>query len=180
MTILLLPGLYNSGPDHWQSRWEQQLPGARRVQQISWDQPQLEDWLHALSQAVSACDDEVYLVTHSLGCMLAAHWFQRGQPGLAFSGQVRGALLVAPPDVGRNTFPAPSFSPMPKMKFPVAVKIVASENDPWCDFVTAENWARTTGATFHPLGAYGHINAESGLGDWKQGQDWLRELQQNF
>jgi predicted alpha/beta hydrolase family esterase len=27
--ILLVPGLHNSGPDHWQSRWHQQFPSGR-------------------------------------------------------------------------------------------------------------------------------------------------------
>ena len=31
--ILIVPGLYNSGPDHWQSHWERELPNAQRVEQ---------------------------------------------------------------------------------------------------------------------------------------------------
>ena len=32
--ILIVPGLYNSGPDHWQSHWERDLPGAVRVERL--------------------------------------------------------------------------------------------------------------------------------------------------
>ncbi|WP_265449711.1 alpha/beta hydrolase, partial [Aeromonas salmonicida] len=28
--ILLVPGLHNSGPDHWQSRWHQYFPHWQR------------------------------------------------------------------------------------------------------------------------------------------------------
>lgn len=180
MTILLLPGLFNSDAEHWQSKWEQQLPGAVRVQQQDWQDPQLTDWLAGLSSAVAQCEDEVWLVAHSLGCILAAHWLAGGQPGMRYPGQVRAALLVAPPDVGRTGFPATSFAPTPSKIFPIPVKIVASENDPWCDFAVAQDWARRTGATFHSLGAAGHINSESGLNDWKQGQLWLAGLQSEF
>ncbi|RZI94330.1 MAG: alpha/beta hydrolase, partial [Rubrivivax sp.] len=33
--VLLLPGWQNSGPDHWQSRWER-LHGDERVEQHDW------------------------------------------------------------------------------------------------------------------------------------------------
>ena len=29
--VLILPGLYNSGPEHWQSHWERAHPEFRRV-----------------------------------------------------------------------------------------------------------------------------------------------------
>jgi predicted alpha/beta hydrolase family esterase len=38
--------------------------------------------------------------------------------------------------------------------------------------VFAEAW----GAEYHVIGAKGHINADSGLGDWPEGQAWLDEL----
>jgi predicted alpha/beta hydrolase family esterase len=37
-TVLILPGWQNSGPDHWQSRWEA-LYGYQRVQQHDWMRP---------------------------------------------------------------------------------------------------------------------------------------------
>jgi predicted alpha/beta hydrolase family esterase len=82
--------------------------------------------------------------------------------------------LVAPPGVNRENFPAPSFAPMPTTSFPFP-KVVASDDDPWCEIEVAENWARS-GGKFHNIGAYGHINGDSGLGVWKQGQDYLSSL----
>ena len=36
--VLILPGLYNSGPDHWQSRWEAAHREFRRVMQdVPWN-----------------------------------------------------------------------------------------------------------------------------------------------
>lgn len=174
--ILLLPGLYNSGPAHWQSLWEAEMPNALRVQQHNWDQPQKDDWLLNLSAAINAASEEVVLVAHSLGCALTAWWVASGMPGVEDKNKVRAALLVAPPDVGRTAFPASSFAPMPDMAFPFPVTVVASDDDPWCDVQIAQDWARAWGADLHIISAKGHINGESGLGSWKQGQGWLSAL----
>jgi len=170
MKILLLPGLHNSGPQHWQSLWETKHADMQRVQQADWDQPQLNVWMAGLSAAVNACQDDVILVAHSLGCALTAWWFASGQPGNLKQDKVKAAFLVAAPDVGRAGFPAPSFSP------PVPATVIASENDPWCDFSVAKRWAECWNATFHSVGACGHINGDSGLGEWESGQIWLAEL----
>ncbi|MBI3286217.1 MAG: alpha/beta hydrolase [Burkholderiales bacterium] len=176
MKILILPGIDNSGPAHWQSLWEASLPNAERVQQRDWAQPQREDWVAALSAAVNASQQEVVLVAHSLGCALVAWWVALDMPGVHDKQRVKAALLVAPPDVERREFPAASFAPMPLTRLPFASKIVASENDIWCEMPRAQAWAQAWGGEFHHLGARGHINGESGLGAWQQGRHWLNEL----
>lgn len=178
-TILLLPGLYNSGPDHWQSLWEAERPEVHRVQQRDWENPQCADWIAALSAAVNEASGPVVLAAHSLGCALVAWWAAQGMPGVADRAKVQGALLVAPPDVNRPDFPAPSFGPMPTNTLPFTCKVIASSDDPWCDRAVAEQWASKWGAQFHLIGAYGHINGESGLGAWEQGQAWLGDLQRS-
>ena len=72
-TVLILPGWQNSGPAHWQSRWEA-LHGFTRVQQHDWMQPLRGDWMVQLEEAVLAAPHPVILVAHSLGCMLTAAW----------------------------------------------------------------------------------------------------------
>jgi predicted alpha/beta hydrolase family esterase len=47
--ILIIPGYTNSGPDHWQSRWERQLSTARRVEQANWDEPKRAEWVARVS-----------------------------------------------------------------------------------------------------------------------------------
>ncbi|HTD03117.1 alpha/beta hydrolase [Undibacterium sp.] len=175
-TTLLLPGLYNSAPGHWQSIWEQTLPATIRVQQQNWELPQKDDWVASLAAAVAAVDGPVVLAAHSLGCALVAWWVRQGMPGAGQAGRIKGALLVAPPGVERAAFPAPSFAPMPTMRLPFTCKVIASSNDPWCDMAVTEAWARQWGAQLHNIGAKGHINGESGLGAWQQGQDWLKQV----
>ena len=152
------------------------MPNVTRVQQDNWDQPELDLWMAKLSEEIEQCKEDVILVAHSLGCALAVHWISSPHSSVLHVKQVKGLFLVAPPDVGQNTFPAPSFSPMPDVRLPIASTLIASDNDPWCDFALATHWAQCWGSDFHSLGAKGHINGESGLGHWEQGQTWLAQL----
>src|SRR5512141_250130 len=99
-TILILPGLNNSGQGHWQTLWQEILPNARRVQQQDWDNPKREDWVAALDAEIQAADGTLTLVAHSLGCALAVWWAAECCAAMHAS-KVTGALLVAPPDVER-------------------------------------------------------------------------------
>jgi predicted alpha/beta hydrolase family esterase len=176
MRILLLPGLYNSDHEHWQSHWERDLPNAQRVLQQDWTNPTRQDWVATLDAAIAASGEPVILVAHSLGCALVAWWAATSAATAEQKARVRGALLVAPPDVTRAQFPAPSFSPMPINCLPFTTIVVASEDDPWCELSLAQQWALEWGAQFHCIGALGHINSESALGEWQQGQQWLLQL----
>lgn len=126
-TTLILPGVGNSGPDHWQSRWLALHHDFHRVLQDDWDRPALEAWCHNLEAAVHDAPAPVILVAHSLGCLLAVHWAERT------SLLVRGALLVAPPDPASPAFPpeAAGFGPVPLHRLPFPTILVASSNDPY-------------------------------------------------
>ena len=50
--ILIVPGYQGSGPDHWQTRWEQKLSTAHRVEQAEWSKPVREDWTRELIKEV--------------------------------------------------------------------------------------------------------------------------------
>lgn len=170
--ILLLPGLYDSGPDHWQSLWERNHPAWRRVRQREWTSPRCADWVAALQEAISASDTPVILVAHSLGCCLVVHW------ALHHKGLVKGALLVAPPDVEAPTFPAhvTGFTPTPLTRLPFPATVVASTNDPFCSLACARSFADHWGARLRVLGPLGHINERSGLGAWPAGLKLVAEL----
>lgn len=180
-TILILPGLFNSGEGHWQTVWEAKLPNAIRVQQSDWNTPDRARWVANLDDAVAASERPVILAAHSLGCALIAWWAKEcgNRPHAA---KVTGALLVAPPDVEHSTFPTfvTGFSPMPCTTLPFRSIVVASSNDPWCALPKAQNWATQWGAQFHDIGSRGHINAESGLDNWPQGLHWIGALQESL
>jgi len=174
--VLILPGWQNSGPAHWQSRWER-AHGYRRVEQHDWMAPQRGDWMARLEDVVLGADGPVVLVAHSLGCILTAAWAAHSRS----TARVRGALLVAPGDCERDDLrdQLPSWSPIVRQRLPFPAVLVGSQNDPYCGFERAQALAADWGARFIDLGHAGHINADSGLGDWPQGRAWLQELQKD-
>ena len=172
-TALILPGIGDSGPGHWQTLWEMASPSIfKRVHQRDWEQPVCADWLEALEKAVSMSGDHVVLVAHSLACLLVVHW------AAVTHRQISGALLVAPPDPDAASFPeqAVGFSPLPIRPLPFQSIVVASTNDPYGAHEFARSFASALGSRFVSIGAAGHINAESGLGEWREGISLFREL----
>ncbi len=169
--LLILPGYGNSGPQHWQSLWERLLPGTLRVQQRDWDQPTLDEWVAALDAAISACAGPPVLVAHSLGVSATVHWAAR------YPRPIRGALLVAPPDLDNPEVPAScrSFAPTPRQRLPFRSILVASRDDPYASFACSKQMARDWGSRLEDAGHTGHINSDSGLGEWPWGQALLRE-----
>lgn len=171
--VLILPGWQSSGPDHWQSRWEA-LYGYRRVEQHDWMRPKRGDWIARLEDVILATDGPVVLVAHSLGCILTAAWAQVSRS----TGRVQGALLVGPGDAEREELRGvlPSWSPIVRQPLPFPSILVGSRDDPYCAFDRVEGLARDWGSRFIDHGHRGHINAESGLGDWPEGHAWLGTL----
>lgn len=174
--ILLIPGLNNSGPDHWQSHWERNRPDCQRVELGMWDRPHRNTWVNQLNLAIRQADRPVVLVAHSLGCLAVAWWAALEQPKL--DDPVIGALLVAPPDV--DFFPMDerllSFAPTPSAPLPFASILAASHDDPYMGIRAARRLARLWGSNFADVGKIGHINAQSGIGDWEFGQFLLEML----
>jgi len=170
--VLVLPGLYDSGPDHWQTRWSAVRPGFRRVEQADWVTPRCADWIARLDEAVERTGPEALLVAHSAACALAAHWTA------LHPRTIRGALLVAPSDVDAPTFPlgATGFAPMPLQRLPFPTIVVASANDPYVSLDRARTFAERWGSRFVSIGDNGHINSASGLGDWPEGLRILEAL----
>jgi predicted alpha/beta hydrolase family esterase len=175
--VLLLPGWYNSGPTHWQSLWEAQH-GYVRVQQHDWERPLRGDWQIQLEETLLACDTDntgpVVLVAHSLGCILVAAWAAHSRN----THRVQGALLVAPGDAEREEIRSqlPSWSPIARQRLPFPSILLGSRNDPYCRFERAQSLAADWGARFIDYGECGHINADSGLGDWPEGHALLQTL----
>ncbi|MFL6667489.1 MAG: RBBP9/YdeN family alpha/beta hydrolase [Burkholderia ambifaria] len=166
-SIVIVPGIGNSGADHWQTCWETALPGATRIAPASWDTPDLSDWIAVLDAAVAAARTPPIVVCHSLGCLLFAHW------RAAAARPVHGAFLVAVPDPDGPRFPAAAqaFAHVPDGDFgdrPVVA--IASSDDPYDPYGRALGWAVARGAKALVLGARGHLNAASGLAQWDEGR----------
>ncbi|SFB38699.1 hypothetical protein SAMN03159496_03325 [Rhizobium sp. NFR07] len=164
--ILIIPGYTNSGPTHWQTRWEQKLATARRVEQAEWAKPVKEDWVDKLVEEVNACTRPVVLVAHSLGVATAIHAIPR------FRQNVAGAFFVAPPEVDNPKIRPKhlmTFGPYPRDPLPFPSLTVASRNDPFGSYEHADDITAAWGSMLIDAGESGHINAESGHGPWPEG-----------
>lgn len=173
--VLLLPGWQDSGPEHWQSRWET-LHGYERVTQHDWMRPLRGDWIARLEEVLLQRTEPALLVAHSLGCLLVAAWAAHSSN----THLVKGALLVAPGDAERDELRPvlASWSPIPLQALPFKSILVGSRNDPYCGAERARQFASAWGCDFVDYGERGHINAESGLAAWPEGHQWLRRLDQ--
>ena len=167
-----MPGWHGSGPEHWQSIWEKRNPSFSRIQQPNWETPQKHEWIAALHARIRESAEPVVLVAHSLGCLAVAHWAQQLYP----AHKIAAAFLVAPPWFGQEeTCPpeAHSFLPIPTWRLPFSTWLVASRNDPYLSFSAATQLSELWGSQLVDAGLTGHINAESGCGEWPEGEDLL-------
>jgi hypothetical protein len=179
MNYLIVPGLNNSGPRHWQSFWAKSLPNATRVVQHCWDKPQKEEWIKTLNETILNLTSDTIIVAHSLGVATTVMWLtQQAEKGKILS-QIKGAFLVSPSDVD-NIEVIKSFAPMPLQKLPVPACVVASENDPFVSMERAKFFANAWGVQVFNAGALGHINSDSNLGEWEQGRKFLAEFEQSI
>jgi uncharacterized protein len=168
-SIVIVPGWRDSGLGHWQSLWAETLPGAVRVQQDDWLTPVRTAWVASITQTILAQPAPVVIVAHSLGCIATTHL-----PSEAAQ-RIQGALLVAPADPERRGVLS-DFAPVPYHRLPYRSIVVASTNDPFCPVRTAGAYARAWGSELVRLQNAGHINIESGFGEWPLGLALLQSL----
>ena len=173
--VLILPGLYNSGSEHWQTHWEKTHPDFLRVEQDDWETPRCADWIARLEAAVREAGPDAVLVAHSSSCALVARWAETTEQ---LRERVRGALLVAPSDTEATSYPEgpEGFKPMPLNRLPFPSIVVASTDDPYVTLERAEEFARAWGSELVNIGPAGHVNSASGLGDWPVGFALLERL----
>lgn len=167
--IIIVPGWRDSGPGHWQSLWAERLPHAHRVVQDDWITPTRSAWVAALERIIVSFDEPVVIAAHSLGCIATTHL------SASVAERVRGALLVAPADPERRAVLA-DFAPVPYARLPYRSVLVASSNDPYCPIRLSGAYARAWGSEFVRLQEAGHINIESGHGEWPLGLALLHSL----
>lgn len=174
--ILILPGWKNSGPQHWQSHWEKKIPGAVRIAQDDWFDPDPMSWVHNIDQTVNKIKEPIIFVAHSLGCIALVAWASRKHSHVK-SNQILGALLVAPADVERSNAPAclSRFAPVADAQLDFPSLIVASNSDPYCATDKVRQLAIRWGSRFLSIGDAGHINIDSGHTQWEQGFSLLSD-----
>lgn len=185
-TVLIVPGLYGSELQHWQTWIERKLPNTQRVEQEDWDNPILPIWAHAVSNNIQQARGKVWIIAHSFGCLASIYAAQK-QPE-----KIAGAMLVAPANPSRFSLHGFQVGELyvsardnvaqhlPKQALDFPSVIVASNNDPWMPLESAEAWADTWESRFINIGAAGHINVASGFGAWPQGLSLFENFQRSI
>ena len=162
--ILMVPGT-GRGPDHWQTRWARKLSTARHVDPPAGESFAAAEWRAGLIAQAKAARRPVVLVGHDIGAIVAV----QAAPHLAEV--VRGAFLVAPPDLDIPYVPreARGLAPMPRDPLPFPSFLVASRTDPYAGLPFAEELARDWRSLLIDAGDAGHIDAGSRHGPWPEG-----------
>jgi predicted alpha/beta hydrolase family esterase len=172
--LLIIPGLGDSGEKHWQSFWLQKFPNSTKVIQDNWDEPQLNEWLARLDENIQKINEPTILVAHSLAVSLVMHWVSQNN-----NSNIVGALLVAPADVDSPEHTPDflrHFSPIPTQTIPFPTLVIGTENDTYISLKRAEELASNWGSDFANIGQKGHINSDSNLEYWEEGQEFLQQL----
>lgn len=165
--ILIVPGWTDTGPDHWQTRWQSRLKTSHRVEQADWEHPDKKLWTSELLKAIASCTKPIVIVAHSLGVPTVVHAAAK-----LHDDRVIGAFLVAPScETATAGIPGidPSFTPYPRDPLPFPTLLIASRSDDFCPYDQAGDMALDWGSTLVDAGDVGHLNTASGHGPWPEG-----------
>lgn len=158
--LLVIPGLHDSGPAHWQT-WLQAHFSRRavRVEQDDWAHADLGRWAQRIETTIARHPSARWVaVGHSFGCLALLRHLAQGGEG------VLSTLLVAPADPAKFGVAGK----LPQSRLAIPSVLIASETDPWMKFEGASAWARVWGSQLISLGDAGHINTEAGFGPLPQ------------
>jgi predicted alpha/beta hydrolase family esterase len=163
--LLIIPGLRDSGPTHWQTWLQGQYRDARRVVQRDFSQPDLERWAERIQSSLDGAGAGPWVaVAHSFGCLaLARHLADHPDSAIV------QALLVAPAEPDKFGIAGL----LPQGRLPIPSTVIASQNDPWMSAASAQRWAKRWGSSFTNLGPVGHINVESEFGPLPLAKRWV-------
>jgi hypothetical protein len=170
--VLIIPGLNDSPPEHWQSWLQSHHRDAVRVVQHDWRTPDLERWSGRIAATLARAGAGSWIaVAHSFGVLaLARHLAMDPDAGIA------AALLVAPADPDKFGLG----DLLPSRALPVTATMVLSQSDPWLDHAVGRRWAARWGCHVVDLGHAGHINASSGHRTLPLAQRWVLAAQQRL
>jgi uncharacterized protein len=179
-TVVLVPGLRGHVEDHWQTHLAGSIPGALTVPPLGRADPSLSARIDLLDRVVADVDGPVLLVAHSAGALVVVHWAARRD-----AAPVVGALLATPAVLAAELpeeFPsirrlrAHGWLPIPRSPLPFPSIVAASTDDPLGNPVRLHSLAASWGSEWHDLGAVGHLNPDSGYGDWPEATELVGRL----
>lgn len=178
-TIVIVPGLRDHVEKHWQTLLAHKLDRSHTVPPLEEDKLSLEARIAALDAVVSEIEGPIVFVAHSAGAMIVVHWAQQS------TRPILGALLATPSDLENQLPPgypiledldANGWLPIPRRKLPFPSIVAVSSNDPLANRRRIAGMAEAWGSKLVDLGEVGHLNPNSGYGDWPQAEELILEL----
>ena len=173
--FLILHGLGGSGPEHWQTLLAGRLRD--RGERVSYPNlpdpldPHPADWERALDEELSLLEAPVVLC-HSLACLL---WLRRAaRPGAA---PIASRVLLVSPPYREDLEPIARFlehgaRPRDVTRASGETLIVCADDDPYCPPGAVDTYAEPLGIPAHVIPGAGHINPETGYGEWPEVEAW--------
>jgi predicted alpha/beta hydrolase family esterase len=168
LDILIVPGLGNASASHWQTRWQNKMSTARRVEQENWNHPNREKWVTRIVTAVNEAEKPVLFIAHSVGVLSVVHAAKSFDQSKVAGGFLVGVSDWERPELTRK-FGEHGFASVPREPLGFPALLLASSNDRTCSLEKAESWASDWKIRFGNAGEAGHFDAESGHGPWPEG-----------
>lgn len=177
---VVVPGWTGSGPGHWQTWLEEQLRADGRITVrpdfADVDHPDLGEWLSALRAVLADLPPDGFdVVAHSLGAVLWLHHVASATD----SPRAARVALVAPPSPRTDIAEIAEFFPPPMdidtvRRSADGTVLVAGDADPYLPegIAAAYGLPLKMATTVIPDG--GHLNTESGYGEWPAVLNWCR------
>jgi len=170
--VLLLHGWGGSDSPHWQAWLAGEL--AKDYGKVSflefsnYDFPNLDVWKEELLSELSAFEPDI-VICHSLANTL---WFHLCSDK-TIPYEIQKLFLVAPPSLNSDIEELKSFFPLqtPSNLYAKEALLVSSTNDPYMSMQETKELQKRLSINIQVLENAGHINADSGYGQW----DWIFE-----
>lgn len=178
-TILIVPGLRDHVPEHWQTLLAEQLPNVRTVPPLEHDKLNLSARVDAIQRELEQIDGPVIIVAHSAGVLMVVHWAAR------YNRPIKGALLATPPDLDATwpaNYPTPEslrangWTPLPRQPLPFPSLVCASDDDHLASLDAVRRMAADWESSVAELGRVGHLNPASGFGEWPVAHELIQML----
>jgi len=173
--ILLLHGWGGSDFPHWQS-WlaaeiVKEYGHVKFLRFSDYDTPKRAVWLQELQSALKEFQPDI-VICHSLANSL---WFHLCNTQKLE--EVQKLYLVAPPSVECKIEELNEFFPVtpPKKLYAKESLLITSTNDPYMTEAEAKELEKELGIEMRVLQNAGHINSDSGFGEWP----WMLEELKN-
>lgn len=171
--VLLLHGWGGSDFPHWQSWLAGEIAkdyGTVKFLKFSdFNMPKLDVWMDELQLALEDFQPDI-VVCHSLANTLWMHLCNTQTLK-----EIQKLYLVAPPTLSCKIEELQEFFPVEISQnlYAQNTLLIASTNDPYMDIEEAKSLANTLNIPMKIVENAGHINADSGYGQW---QWMLKEL----